>query len=237
IVAPEGWQPRKAGYDSLGDIRISHPCRQVVKGSQANWTPEALPDLERHFWRNITLTPPLYGADVEASLFDAPVPGCGWNLQRLGTILNTVLDEAGHELPGINTPYLYFGQWRTMFPWHTEDMDLYSVNYLHFGAPKQWYVVPPHHRERFEQMAKSLVPQLASSCGEYLRHKDVMISPTQLDKYQIPYIKVVQRPGEFVVTFPGAYHAGFNYGFNCAESTNFATRAWVPIGARAGCCK
>ena len=37
--------------------------------------------------------------------------------------------------------YLYFGRRNTMFPMHTEDGDLWSVNYLHSGAPKVWYVV------------------------------------------------------------------------------------------------
>jgi hypothetical protein len=34
----------------------------------------------------------------------------------------------------------------------------------------------------------------------------------------------------------GAYHAGFNFGFNCAESTNFATESWIKLGLQAKSC-
>lgn len=36
-----------------------------------------------------------------------------------------------------------------------------------------------------------------------------------------------------MITFPYAYHAGYNHGYNCAESTNFALSRWVEFGKRA----
>ena len=54
---------------------------------------------------------------------------------------------------------------------HTEDMDLASVNYLHYGAPKSWYCIPPAHRERFERLLQGLLPDMFRACPEFLRHK------------------------------------------------------------------
>jgi hypothetical protein len=42
----------------------------------------------------------------------------GWNLRHLDTLLSSVLEEKGFKLPGVNTPYLYFGQWRSVFAWY-----------------------------------------------------------------------------------------------------------------------
>ena len=84
----------------------------------------------------MTFNQPLYGADLQGTLTDPGVRE--WNLNHLHTILDQVVDTYGVSIPGVNTAYLYFGMWKTTFAWHTEDMDLYSINYLHFGAPKSW---------------------------------------------------------------------------------------------------
>ena len=60
-----------------------------------------------------------------------------WNIDCLPSILDE-LTRCGVSIPGVNTAYLYFGMWKTSFAWHTEDMDLYSINYLHHGDPKAW---------------------------------------------------------------------------------------------------
>ena len=65
---------------------------------------------------------------------------------------------------------------------------------------------------------------------------NAIISPSVLRNNFIPYNNIVQRAGEFMITFEGSYHAGFNYGFNCAEATNFATPSSVPYGNKATRC-
>jgi hypothetical protein len=37
-------------------------------------------------------------------------------------------------------------------------------------------------------------------------------------------------PGEFVLTFPGSYHAGFSTGLNIGEAVNFVTKSWFDYG-------
>ena len=65
-----------------------------------------------------------------------------WNVAKLDTCLDAVKED-NRGIQGVTTPYLYFGMWRATFPWHVEDMDLYSINYIHTGAPKTWYAIAP----------------------------------------------------------------------------------------------
>ncbi|XP_070336566.1 lysine-specific demethylase 4C isoform X5 [Odocoileus virginianus] len=260
VIPPKEWKPRQC-YDDIDNLLIPAPIQQMVTGQSGLFTqyniqkkamtvkefrqlansgkycaPRYLDyeDLERKYWKNLTFVAPIYGADINGSIYDEDVDE--WNIARLDTVLDVVEEECGISIEGVNTPYLYFGMWKTTFAWHTEDMDLYSINYLHFGEPKSWYAIPPEHGKRLERLAQGFFPSSSQGCDAFLRHKMTLISPSVLKKYGIPFDKITQEAGEFMITFPYGYHAGFNHGFNCAESTNFATVRWIDYGKVAKLC-
>ncbi|OCF34619.1 hypothetical protein I316_03660 [Kwoniella heveanensis BCC8398] len=197
-----------------------------------DYTVEACAALERHFWKNMGIgEPSWYGADMEGSLFvDDKTP---WNVAHLPNLLNR-WDLT--NLPGVNSPYLYFGMWGASFAWHVEDMDLFSINYIHFGAPKYWYAIPQKQAEKFERILQGYFTEDARHCDQFLRHKSFAVSPQRLANDGINVNMLVHKQGEFVITYPRGYHAGFNMGFNCAESVNFALDSWVELGRRAKAC-
>lgn len=97
-----------------------------------------------------------------------------------------------------------------------------SINYLHCGAPKTWYGVPGVAAPDFERVARDNVydPVMLAEKGDgaaydLLIGKTTLFSPKLLCDNNIPVYRAVQGPGEFVITFPRAYHAGFSHGEFC----------------------
>lgn len=147
----------------------------------SDYTVEFCQELERTYWRNLGIgRPAWYGADSQGRwiiaisfvslnlnyLFVWPTGSLftdettSWNVAHLPSALSRLLPASDKGLPGVNTPYLYFGMWRATFAWHVEDMDLFSINYIHFGAPKFWYAIPQGRSGAFEQVMR----------GEYILH-------------------------------------------------------------------
>ena len=195
------------------------------------YTPERCAELETHYWKSLGFNQPMYAADMPGSLFSDDTTS--WNVAKL----ENLLDVLGTKVPGVNTAYLYMGMWKATFAWHLEDVDLYSINYIHFGAPKQWYSISQEDARKFEKAMKTVWPVDAKNCDQFLRHKTYLISPDVLQKqYGVKVNKLVHYEGEFVITFPYGYHSGYNIGYNCAESVNFATESWLEYGKIARKC-
>ncbi|XP_059434772.1 lysine-specific demethylase JMJ13-like [Corylus avellana] len=182
-----------------------------------------------------------YGVNVDGSAFSCdPNDQLGkskWNLKILPRLPNSILRLIERDIPGVTHPMLYIGMLFGMFAWHVEDHYLYSINYHHSGAPKTWYGVPGHAALQFERVAHDHVYSCDNFSAngedgafELLAEKTTMFPPSILLEHNVPVYKAVQMPGEFVITFPRAYHAGFSHGFNCGEAVNFASGDWFPMG-------
>lgn len=192
-------------------------------------------ELEKKYWQGFAgAKPPVYGADHfgHGTFFEESAGA--WNLSRLDSLLRRRINIT---MPGINAPMLYMGMWRATFAWHVEDMDLYSINFLHYGGEKIWYAASAADGPRLERVAASIFPNSANRCGQFLRHKMHIINPALITSAGITLTRVVHRAGEFVISFPFAYHQGFNVSLNCAESCNFASETWVPFGMKVKPCK
>ncbi|GAA5931991.1 uncharacterized protein JCM15063_001094 [Sporobolomyces koalae] len=219
----EEWQAFSAKFEEL-----PHGMKK------ADYTVEMMRDFERRYWRTLTFgEAPMYGADMAGSLFNDSTTA--WNVAHLGDLLPKLAPQAC-SIPGVVSPYLYFGMWRATFAWHVEDADLYSINYIHFGAPKFWYSVPQEQADKFERVMEGYFPTDRAKCSQFLRHKAFLASPRVLSNNGITLNRCAQLPGEFILTYPKGYHSGFNLGYNCAESINFATERWIPLGKVAKSC-
>ncbi|XP_012736578.2 lysine (K)-specific demethylase 5Ba [Fundulus heteroclitus] len=206
--------------------------------------------VEKEFWRlvstieeDVTVE---YGADIASKEFGSGFPvrnshfevspedehylTSGWNLNNMPVLDASVLTHITADICGMKVPWLYVGMCFSSFCWHIEDHWSYSINYLHWGEPKTWYGAPGYAAEHLESVMKKLAPELFESQPDLLHQLVTIMNPNTLMNNGVPIYRTNQCAGEFVITFPRAYHSGFNQGFNFAEAVNFCTMDWMPIG-------
>lgn len=152
-----------------------------------------------------------------------------WNLNNFAQQPHSLLRDV-KDISGVTSPWGYCGMMFSAFCWHSEDHYTYSINYQHLGATKTWYGIPGEFAEAFEKATRDEVPELFDKQPDILFQRATMISPEILTSKKIPVYAIDQHPGQFVMTFPKCYHAGFNHGFNYNEAVNYAPPDWVPFG-------
>ncbi|OJJ48513.1 hypothetical protein ASPZODRAFT_93250 [Penicilliopsis zonata CBS 506.65] len=207
---------------------------------------ESEDDVEREFWRlveNLTETVEVeYGADIHSTTHGSGFPTVErnplnpysvdpWNLNVLPFHGESLFRHTKSDISGMTVPWVYVGMCFSTFCWHNEDHYAYSANYQHFGATKTWYGIPGSDAEAFEEAMRQAVPELFESQPDLLFQLVTLMPPDQLRKAGVNVYALDQRAGQFVITFPQGYHAGFNHGFNFNEAVNFAPVDWEPFGA------
>ncbi|XP_016116398.1 lysine-specific demethylase 5A isoform X1 [Sinocyclocheilus grahami] len=208
--------------------------------------------VEKEFWRLVSSIEEdvivEYGADISSRDMGSGFPvrdgkrkligdedeyaSSGWNLNNMPVLEQSVLTHISGDISGMKVPWLYVGMCFSSFCWHIEDHWSYSINYLHWGEPKTWYGVPAHAAEQLESVMKKVAPELFDSQPDLLHQLVTLMNPNLLMEHGVPVYRTNQCAGEFIVTFPRAYHSGFNQGYNFAEAVNFCTADWLPIGTQ-----
>ncbi|KAG7967726.1 hypothetical protein I3843_08G114000 [Carya illinoinensis] len=236
----------KAQYFSKTEHASNIGCNLDMLKEQ--WEP-SIDNIEGEYWRMVQKPSEeievLYGADLETGVFGSGFPKMssqvksasdekyiksGWNLNNFPRLPGSVLSYEGSDISGVLVPWLYIGMCFSSFCWHVEDHHLYSLNYLHWGAPKIWYGVPGTNACKLEEAMRKNLPDLFEEQPDLLHKLVTQLSPAILKSEGVPVYRCIQNPGEFVLTFPRAYHSGFNCGFNCAEAVNVAPVDWLPHG-------
>ncbi|KAI8625536.1 PLU-1-domain-containing protein [Xylariaceae sp. FL1651] len=202
-------------------------------------------DVEREFWKLVASIEETveveYGADIHCTTHGSGFPTaerhpCNpystdpWNLNNLPLHPDSLFRHIKTDISGMTVPWVYVGMIFSTFCWHNEDHFAYSINYQHFGATKTWYGIPAEDTEKFENAMREAVPELFETQPDLLFQLVTLLTPEHLKKAGVRVYALDQRAGQMVITFPQAYHAGFNHGFNFNEAVNFAPSDWEPYG-------
>ncbi|KAL7311869.1 hypothetical protein PS15m_009582 [Mucor circinelloides] len=194
------------------DFKINHFKKTRQEGSSTVTEDEC----EREFWKLVSdpneTCQVEYGADLHGSGFSTgDLMSDPWNLNAIPVAAQSLFRGNKSDISDL-MPRLYAGMCFSAFGWRNEDYYTGSISYMHWGETKTWYSVSEDDSAAFQNAMKKTVPELFKQQPGLLFQRATMLSPERLKKENINVYAVDQRPGQFVVVYPLAYHSGFNHG-------------------------
>ncbi|XP_029022751.1 protein Jumonji isoform X2 [Betta splendens] len=155
----------------------------------------------------------------------------GWNLTVLPNNSGSILRHLG-AVPGVTIPWLNIGMVFSTSCWSCDQNRLPYIDYLHTGADCIWYAIPAEEKAKLGEVVHTLL-QANGTPGLEMLEKNIMISPEVLCREGIKVYRTVQRSGQFVVCFPGAFVSKVCCGYSVSETVHFATPHWMNLGYQA----
>ncbi|KAJ8415791.1 hypothetical protein AAFF_G00403480 [Aldrovandia affinis] len=155
----------------------------------------------------------------------------GWNLTVLPNNSASILRHLG-AVPGVTIPWLNIGMVFSTSCWFRDHNRLPYIDYLHTGADCIWYCIPAEEKAKLDKVVHTLL-QANGTPGLEMLEKNIMISPEVLHREGIKVHRTIQRSGQFVVCFPGAFVSRVCCGYSVSETVHFATPQWMNLGYQA----
>ena len=147
-----------------------------------------------------------------------------FNLNNLGLKVDAAIMEAneGKPVQGITNSMSFVSGSGSWFPWHPEEMNLGSANYMHpicrkvqafNGLPqgeKIWLIVAKYHYHIFLRVVEGLLKAANKEveCNNFLLHQFLALDHTILNSFGIDVFWYRQREGDLMITLPNCIHSG-----------------------------
>jgi hypothetical protein len=189
-------QPDPRGYVKVTKIQnreTKFPSFPLPETQRKSWSQGSL----KEFWESTLKEPPqAMPYVIRDPLFPDIELSPGEGLKRV---------DGYERLGGIGAEYVYLSFGVSFSIIHGEDAKFRSINLLRSGEHKLWLVVEPVYEKELELHMCLEFPKMAD-CSQALCHLSRVITPSKLDDWKIPYSLDYCKPGEAIVTQPGAFH-------------------------------
>lgn len=158
------------------------PLFNMDRSKLYNLTPRQY--IETYWASHHSKRPQRYAYAYDKSLFNNEIKKL-----NLANLFNPLMQTyQATKMPGVNRPMVLISGSHTSFYWHNEDMELASINYMHWGAPKLWVIV---HRSSTDKFLEALIRDFASTeitpCKNPVKHKNYLTDLQWLTDNEIEY--------------------------------------------------
>ncbi|ORX53901.1 hypothetical protein BCR36DRAFT_411040 [Piromyces finnis] len=157
---------------------------------------------------------------------------CGWNLNNLPFLPNSLLNNNSFNFHNIETfiPHVNFGMCFNYVPWSFSNYYTYYIDFLHHGESRLWYIIPPSEMPKVESLLKSSEVDL--KINDSKTKIPFLFSPQNLLDSNIKVQTVIQKKGEFLLIHPQTYYCYIDLGYNISENVNFLLPSWLSYGRK-----
>jgi JmjC domain, hydroxylase len=102
------------------------------------------------------------------------------DVYKMRDSLFQIVNKKGEEISGIVVPWAYVAGQFSTFCWHTEDLFLYSLNFMHEGGTKTWYCIPYSDVEKVREFLLVKYKDKLAEKPTLLNEVIIFFSPLEL---------------------------------------------------------